>query len=359
MDEGELSNVLTALYAALFSEMSDSSKLCNALRPHLKLEPAIGEQWLKVPLVHHGVNSCLSFVALLHLAMENITTNWRSCLRTVVNRIEALEKQHFMQKLSQELRIYLYSYNLGLALDNEPLLAPRDSLQSAHLPLGLSRLHPLPPTMYITLVLPLNHLERLSTVKPEAMDSPGLRISICNTNLKETQKFVLLQCLYGSLESDPSDDSLFAIKEEQLGAKNTSDLIVSCLIPTHVLLAQSADDINISLALNNNSHNQALQQTLGPRLILCDYDMADAEKVRFSKDVPVGRSSKDPSIDSLPAQRTFEARSSPVSACAQKTPLIKSLCVHAEFSTDSTISQLIVKGAKMSVFQSGPCSMTL
>ncbi|TGO33934.1 hypothetical protein BHYA_0220g00090 [Botrytis hyacinthi] len=103
-----------------------------------------------------------------------------------------------------------------------------------------------PRLVWISLSVPHEILEVLKIDNEYA--TVGLQIKIRHTKSKTQAIFVSLQCFFGSLVKRADDSDAYDVIEDQQGLKGTSDLIVTCAVPSLVLMIESRESTRIELA---------------------------------------------------------------------------------------------------------------
>ncbi|TGO47203.1 hypothetical protein BCON_0288g00040 [Botryotinia convoluta] len=103
-----------------------------------------------------------------------------------------------------------------------------------------------PRLVWISLSVPREILKALKIDNEYA--TVGLQIKICHTKSKTEAIFMYLQCFFGSLVQRADDNDTYDVIEDQQGLKGTSDLIVTCAVPSLVLMIESRESTRIELA---------------------------------------------------------------------------------------------------------------
>ncbi|KAF7921457.1 uncharacterized protein EAE97_011246 [Botrytis byssoidea] len=103
-----------------------------------------------------------------------------------------------------------------------------------------------PLLVWISLSVPHETLEALKIDDEYAM--AGLQINIRHTESKTQAIFVSLQCFFGSPVQLAEDNDAYDVIEDQQGLKGTSDLIVTCAVPSLLLMIESRESTRIELA---------------------------------------------------------------------------------------------------------------
>ncbi|KAF7915294.1 uncharacterized protein EAE98_011160 [Botrytis deweyae] len=107
-----------------------------------------------------------------------------------------------------------------------------------------------PRLIWISLSVSHETLEALKLDNEYA--TVGLQIKIRHTKSKTEAIFICLQCFFGSLVQRADDNDAYDVIEDQQGLKGTSDLIVTCAVPSLVLMIESTESTRIELACLSN-----------------------------------------------------------------------------------------------------------
>lgn len=110
---------------------------------------------------------------------------------------------------------------------------------------------PQPPTyLYLALVIPRSKLRVFTKDSPVETGTPGLHISVHNTTLFENS-FYAIDAFFGKLTVDKSSDTA-TVEEDSLTWRGTSDMIVTCLVPTAPFMIGARHETRVALVVNSS-----------------------------------------------------------------------------------------------------------
>ncbi|ESZ91811.1 hypothetical protein SBOR_7806 [Sclerotinia borealis F-4128] len=141
-----------------------------------------------------------------------------------------------------------------------------------------------PDVVWVTLSVTRQSLKPLTTCINDGR--VGLQIKIWNKKLHSDAYFSSLQCFFGSLVRSSEDRNAHDVLEDKLGWKGSSNLVVTCAIPSRLLSVGSRDDIRVELAvLATGTSVKLYGPLLGRRLVICSYGLDD-DNLLVSREPP-------------------------------------------------------------------------
>ncbi|KAF7914651.1 uncharacterized protein EAF01_001057 [Botrytis porri] len=233
--------------------------------------------------IHHLRYNRLGFSALVCLAKDCVKNDQLSTFGdSLLEHIER-EDQLRMGGL-QLLELSLHFYQLGicsrpslLEIPRQIMLASQKEFKNGPLSLryqesGMDSLdqNEFPRLVWISLSVPREILESLKIDNEYA--TVGLQIKIRHTKSETEASFMSLQCFFGSLVQRADDNDAYDVIEDPQGLKGTSDLIVTCAVPSLVLMLESRESTRIELAFLSSSRLSANYMYGGA---ICSYSLED------------------------------------------------------------------------------------
>ena len=361
----EFSDLLTVFYTRLLL-YSDVDVLSDALQSTLRLDNSSSRDWEPLHRSHRKFYSTLTFVAILAVARHHIVTDWGISLNSAMKKIRSLEIQLRSDAPSPSLEMLFHLAlfdSPSVCVDQilyHPQLEDLDALVSpGRVSELLRQVNPAPVTLHLALVLPFDQQQKLRLLPRCLIGNTGLSIRICETANQTTHTFTMLHCFFGSLKPDPEDKALSCVSEDLSGWAGSSDLIVSCSVPCSALFPLAGDAVSISLALNNHHPVPVLDHLFGPNLTIWESSISDPRSVRILSAAPMGsRLGKMPEADQTKEHNPV-GKAPDVSAHVSQAAKIDWLSHRSNFDAGSEHSKSLAEGGKVSVSQTGPCTMTV
>lgn len=278
----ELSQYFFKLYLAMFSHEDLSSSMATILRQ--TLSP------LAVDRRHYNR---LSFVLLLYLAKGRIQTNWPRLITLLLDRVESDRRLLVGSNSVQEFYILLHLFGLFSTevLRRPPReigMTPYGQPRPPSADPGLLGRSDVPSVIFIALTVPRTKLEVFTKQDRNAVDTPGLHLSITNMDQGFDNSFFAIQCFFGRLLPVASDDSICTIVPDSPGWGGTADLIVTCAVPTWSLLLGTRSSLKIALTVTNTPDTSQYIDKLGISMTVFDSGIND-DRVRFLREPPAVR----------------------------------------------------------------------
>ncbi|TGO08889.1 hypothetical protein BTUL_0187g00080 [Botrytis tulipae] len=234
----------------------------------------------------------LGFSALVCLAKDCVRNDQLSTFGDCL--LGYIEKQDWLRVGGlQLLELSLHFYQLGicsrpslLEMPHQIMLANQEgfkngplSFRNGEADVDLLDHNECPLLVWISLSVPHETLEALKIDNEYA--TVGLQINIRHTKSKTHAIFVSLQCFFGSLVKRADDNDAYDVIEDQQGLKGTSDLIVTCAVPSLVLMIESRESTRIELACLN----KRLSADYMYSGVICSYSL-DEDNVLILREPP-------------------------------------------------------------------------
>jgi hypothetical protein len=275
----ELSQFFFKIYLAMFSHEDLSSSMANLLRQ--KTSP------LAVDLRHYNR---LSFVLLLHMAKSRIQTDWPRLMDSLLDRVESerqlLVGSNSFQELYVLLRLFgLFSTEILQKPPREIGMTPYGRPRPPFADPGLLGRSDVPPIVFVALTVPREKLRIFTDEDRKTIGTPGLHISITNMDQGFDNSFFAIQCFFGKLLAVAKDEGICNVLADDDGWGGTSDLIVTCAVPTWSLLLGSRSGLKVALTVTSTFGTAHYVRKLGLRMTVFASGV-DEDRVRFLKEPP-------------------------------------------------------------------------
>lgn len=276
----DLSQYFFKLYLAMFSHENLSSSMMTMLRP--TLSP------LTVDLRYYNR---LSFVLLLYMAKSRIQTDWPWLMTSLLDKIESDRQLLVGSNSVQELYVLLHLTGLFCTevLKGPPReigMTPYGQPRPPSADPGLLGRSDVPSIVFVTLSVPREKLEVFTNQDRNTVGTPGLHLSITNMDQGFDNSFFAIQCFFGRLLPVVNDDSICNVLPDDRGWEGTSDLIVTCAVPTWSLLLGTRSSLKVALTVSSTPATTSRYiNKLGIRMTVFDSGVND-DKVRFLREPP-------------------------------------------------------------------------
>ncbi|TGO53458.1 hypothetical protein BOTNAR_0295g00050 [Botryotinia narcissicola] len=199
-----------------------------------------------------------------------------------------------------------------------------------------------PRLVWISLSVPREIIETLKIDNEYA--TVGLQINIRHTKSKTQAIFVSLQCFFGNLVQRAEDIDTYDAIEDKQGLKGTSDLIVTCAVPSLVLMIESRESTRIELAFLS----KRLSADYMYSGVICSYSL-DEDNVLILKEPP-GVRLRPSATDNAGIQYTSSASQKPCFLRIRYGLSVESLEIQKDFEHLETESAIRVR-------QISPCTI--
>lgn len=306
----------------------------------------------------------LNLVILLRLAKANTTTDWAKCMSLFVDKVQNDRQLPIGQNSVQELLLSLHMY--GVLEDQTLKLSPLDLEISAISTRSKSMLKVLfqaqspPAVVHVALVVPRSQLRIFTAESPDVIGTPGLHLSVSHEDAGAENSFFAIQCFFGKLKSCADDSILCDVDEDELSWAGSADLIVTCAVPAYTLLLGEADNVRVSLVVNTNPSTVQFMLKLGPRMVVYECGLKDEKRLCLLRESPgmtryIG---EQPPVTSTDLNQGL-SEAPTVFVNLDRNSEVSNLRFHAAIPKLSDEAKSLADGAKVSVTQSSPCTMTL
>ncbi|KAG9942763.1 hypothetical protein KCU85_g9084, partial [Aureobasidium melanogenum] len=243
MDPHELASYFMQTYLAMFRETEDLSIRSEVLT-RKETQPLAGDV---------DYYSRLTLVTLIASAKRIISTDWQECVGALVQMMKDDTSLSGGSKRMQELYMHLHLSGLWHipALEEGPLRAKCDDLirpSSESGDKGVLGRDILPGTVHVALVVPRSCLTCLTDLPVDVVGTPGVHLWLRNKVFEAA--FFAIDVFFGHFES--GDPEVARVVADAHGWSGTSDLIVTCKMPTWGLLVGPRQDVHIELDINTS-----------------------------------------------------------------------------------------------------------
>ncbi|KAG9751191.1 hypothetical protein KCU73_g6395, partial [Aureobasidium melanogenum] len=344
MDPHELASFFMHTYLAMFREAEDISIRMEVMMRKVT-QPLAGDL---------GFYSRLSFVTLLTSAKRTISTNWRACISTLVEMIENDRSLFIGSNSLQELYMQLHLSGLWYSpmLEDNPRRhvtyygKPRPAGEPGVLGRPI-----LPGTVHIALIVPRSSLAIFTERPVDQVGTPGLHLHVRNHAFDNS--FFAVDTFFGQFESDDIDTA--SVIEDDRGWAGTSDMIITCRVPTWGLLLGRRQDLCIELVITTSPTTSSYTMELGARNIVFGASL-DSKNVRILAQAP---STKPRAL--LDTYSTTKESAHPVSAVValKHDGTVQSIGVTRNFAPVSEESRALKNGGMVNLSQISPCIVAI
>ncbi|KAA8576412.1 hypothetical protein EYC84_006538 [Monilinia fructicola] len=225
---------------------------------------------------------------------------------------------------------------------------------SGFMPGALSRAYGAASYSYVTLVVPRRDLNIL--FQPYSPSQPGIHISIFNLEDNNENLFFSIDGFFGTLGPQTNPDLCGEFTEDPAGWMGTSDLCLSCPVPSHILQGKW----HIGLCITNDRIGRNYFGTLGSKMMLSAAPGKNAERVTISKvppNISIGRLQQIPAMEKLSIENEFTKTAISIRA----TIINESVSLQATycFSVGTEETKALQKAAFVTLSDVTPCSILL
>jgi hypothetical protein len=345
MDPHELASFFMQTYLSMFREAEDISILVQVTKRKL-VKPLAGDL---------GFYSRLSLVALVASTKRNISTDWHTCVGALVQMIE--NDQSLMVGSNSLQELYMHLHLSGLY--RSPILEgnPRKhrtyygNPRPAGEP-GVLGQQSLPGTVHIALVVPRSNLAVFTGRHIEQVGTPGLHLSVRTRAFDNS--FYAIDVFFGRFESDAIDTA--KVVEDTSGWSGTSDMIVTCKVPTWGLLVGRRQDLRVELAVNTSPATHSYISDLGYRMAVFSTTL-DSKNVRILTQAPCTKPGA--VLRTIPARITESAESLSATVSLKRDGTVQSIGITNNFAADSEEGRVLKSGGVLEISQISPCVLAV
>jgi hypothetical protein len=341
MDPHELACLFMQTYLSMFREAEDLSLMAQVTERR-RNHPLAGDL---------GFYSRLSLVALVAAAKRNISTDWRECITALVMMIRSDKVLIVGSNSLQELYIHLHMSGLWQAYMFEGNARERTSSHGEPRPAGepgfLGQQF-LPGTVHLAIIVPRNKLAIFKDRPIDHIRTPSLHLSVCTGEIDNS--FHAIDIFFGRFESDAIDSA--KVIEDTSGWSGTSDMIVTCKVPTWGLLLGRRQDVRIKLAVNVSPGALDYISDLGFRQTVFGTTL-DSKYVRILEQAPCTKSKILPRIEPV---GTTSSTGFPITTVSLKRDgNVQFIGVTNNFAPDSTEGRALMEGGLVKLSQISLC----
>lgn len=303
-------------------------------------------------------------VALLRLARARIQVDWERTINLFLDHVETDQSLLVGRNSLQELYMHLH---LSALWTNPPLIDSPHKLQmGGSLGLrarseekGLLAEASAPSVVNVILVIPREKLRVFTDEGPEKIGTPGLHVSVNGTQRGRPFEncFFSFHCFFGRVLV--SDLNAAVVEEDERGWQGKEDLVVSCLVPTFILLLGPRDSIRVGLGVSSSIESAVYSSSLGLRMVIFETGLKDEQRLLICRNPPF--------LDALHPQsahkRWLESNVSqgPFQALVKLNTEHRAthLQNHIDFPRSSTESNALSKQVVVTATAASPCTVTL
>ncbi|KAF7958797.1 hypothetical protein EAE96_002330 [Botrytis aclada] len=322
VDADELSQLCFDIYMKMFS----IENLNNRLKPGVR------------PLRSQMMNaySRLSFVNILHLMKQNITTDWMSFCTSLKEKIAADTVSHIGAKTVLEIFTHI---------DISNFVPGTRGYDPAYY-------------SFVTMVVPRSDLEIFH--QPDCSPHPGLHASIFRLNTGEEHLFFSLDGFFGTLKPQTDPELCGEFIEDPQGWAGDSDLIISFPVPAHIVERKRC---HIGLCVTIDLNGSGYMEYLGPGMVVCEVSGKNKKRVTVSKvplGIPKSRLQPAPEIASeQPSVEQSDNSESRITIAATKLNDSVALQATYRFVDGTEETKALQKAALVTLSDITPCSILL
>ncbi|KAL6715380.1 hypothetical protein ACLMJK_006341 [Lecanora helva] len=377
MNPTELATILLRLHADMI-DYQDNDVLAKTLKRTLSPEgpdPHERSETVGQKLTYNSV----TYAAILQLAKENIITDWDSCFAYTLEKMRQHEILPHVDCRVQELLVYLASF--GLYQDKDLTSYPDDRLGLATEELGDSSSSNIyPQVSHLTLKVPRKVLNSIASMSSK-FSNTDMRLCLSDGSLHNIHTFMAIQCFFGSFHFDSSNNTIYSVIEDSIGWNGSSDLVLSCPVPTSLFTKIHFNKTIVTLMTNSDQVKVPTEPEWGDRRIYWASPLNDGQKrVFLSRTAPIaGDNSPEQSSDvrDLSFQENSKVRetsleqnlkfmtlkpsveSSCISAQVSRAGIIEALYYHHEIPKGSEQSEALAKKARVDLQQADACRVEI
>ena len=302
-----------------------------------------------------------NFVILIRFVKARVQTDWEACISALSRMVKDDFSLLSTQDTYQEFRTRLHLYGVWRSdiLEADPRFQqfPHGPIRGTKGETGILHHSPCPPLVFVALVIPRRCLKPLTDVSPDTATTPRLYLSIGSKEFSE-HHFFGIDCFFGKLIRVPGRTGHCGLEEDAKGWHGTSDLVVSCLVPTWMLLLGPRSNITVSV---NVYPSPTSVSRYGDKL---DEDMTvfrcglDEGRLWVLEAAP-GVSSSGPSPFKYIESPSLPQDSAAPSIALNHDGRVKNITIKLDFLIHTIESKTLKEGAKITVSQISPCVLQL
>lgn len=119
----------------------------------------------------------------------------------------------------------------------------------------------LPSIVFLALSIPRRKLEVFTSNHQPG--TPAIYVRVANTSYGFHNHFYAIQCFFGTLITDPKDDAVCDVCSDDNGWQGSSDMIVTCAVPTWSLLLGPRTSLRVALSVLTSPATSDYTKKLG------------------------------------------------------------------------------------------------
>ena len=253
MDSEELAQWLFQIYLSMFDYEGQLYALINIKSSRIlfdttKFSFGISGRSLAGDMRYY---SRTNLVILIGLIKTRVGTDWEACVSSLILKMKNEDSLFSSQNTYPEFltRLHLLGLCRDQMLDDNPYSQKRTlqgRLRATEQESGVLQQSPCPQYVYVALVVPRECLKPFTDVSPETATTPRLYISVGSKGLFD-HHFFGIDYFFGILKATPEVVGHCEVEEDSGGWHGCGDLIVSCLVPSWLLLMGSRSSTHVSL----------------------------------------------------------------------------------------------------------------
>ena len=345
MDPHELASLFMHTYLAMFRERENMSTVMQ-MTERKQIRPLVGDL---------GFHTRLSLVALLASARRNISTDWLVCVTALVRRIAEDKVLMVGPSSLQELYMHLHLSGLWQApkFGGDP--REQESYYGGPRPAGEPGFlgqQSLPSTVNVALVVPRSSLADFRDPEIDQIGPVGLYLSLRTRDIDNC--FHAIDVFFGRFESDDINTAIIA--EDNSGWSGTSDMIVTCRVPTWGFLVGRREDFRVRLSFNYLQAGQSYISNLGSRLHIFSADL-DSKNVRILAQAPCTKPRPVSRIEDARISESTGPPSATVSLNCDGT--VQSIGVTKDLTPNAEAASALKDRDVVKIMQTSACVLTV
>jgi hypothetical protein len=345
MDPHELASLFMQTYLSMFREAEDLSLMAQVAE-RKRTHPLAGDL---------GFYSRLSLVALLASAKRSISTDWRKCIDALIQMIKDDRALIVGSASLQEFYMHLHLSGVWHAhmLEGDP--RARKSFYGGPRPAGEPGLlgqQSLPGFIHVAMVVPRSKLAVFTDRHIDRVGTPGLHLNECTGEI--VNSFHAIDVFFGRFESDAIDTA--KVIEDASGWSGTSDMIVTCKVPTWGLLVGRRQDLRIELVINTSSGALNYYSDLGSRQTVFSANL-DSKNIMILTQAPCTEPRMVSRIEPVKVTDLIGSPSATVSLKPDGN--VQSIGVTKTFAPDSPVGRTLRDGGMVELLQMSPCVLVV
>ncbi|KAL2075114.1 hypothetical protein VTL71DRAFT_56 [Oculimacula yallundae] len=233
-----------------------------------------------------------SFAAFLRLVRNRIATDWDKTMQIVLESIATDQNIAFSLSYYQDLCVHISLFGVCDLPEFTAGCRPSDAAKFRK---GVGSWKSLPEVVCITLEVPRNRIQFITSMPPIELGSPNVHCAVQYGGVSQFPVsarpgiFADVQLTFGDLTTvgEPTDDGhQVLIKQDLLGWSGKAPLLVSFNVPTWVVLHDPSKTI-VTLGVQTTPQTMmTFIKKLGFNLIIHETDLQDNKRVHITRFPP-------------------------------------------------------------------------